>query len=85
MVKKVGEKWKIEPEDTPSITNVKVEVPDLPTLIPFNEFLFSMRNSHYVETLGGFAYWIKRNKGIPSKASAKYWRECLKEFLERKL
>ena len=61
------------------------EQESLPTLISFNEFLFSMRNSHYIETLGGFAYWVKRTKGIPRKASEKYWKDCLKEFLERKL
>lgn len=59
----------------------------LPTLISFNEFLFSIRkmNSHYIETLGGFAYWLKRTKGIARKASEQYWKSCFAEFLERKL
>lgn len=59
----------------------------LPTLISFNEFLFSIRkmNSYYIETLGGFAYWLKRTKGIARKASEQYWKSCFAEFLERKL
>jgi len=57
----------------------------LPTLVTLKEFVSSISKQHtnYYESLGGFAYWIKK-EGCPKKWPYDFWLQKFNEFLERK-
>jgi antibiotic biosynthesis monooxygenase (ABM) superfamily enzyme len=48
------------------------------------EFIEFVLKEHYIETLGGFYDWMKRN-GLPKKLTLPQWRNQLRIFLERRV
>lgn len=74
-------KAKIEPEEPKPI---QFPIPEMPTLVNFNEFLGSLYRTQRFESVGGFVYWMKK-QGIPKKLSVERWKEYFDEFVNRKV
>jgi hypothetical protein len=57
----------------------------MPSLITLSEFLLTLskQRTNYFESLGGFAYWI-RKEGCPNKWPFDTWMDAFKKFLSRK-
>jgi len=70
-------------EESMKPEEVKREEP-VPSLVKIEEFLKSISKSYAIESLGGFAYWIKR-EGAPPKWPFQMWKNKLDEYLGRKI
>ena len=56
------------------------------TLIKFSEFLYTVSKSeeYLPETLGGFAYFMKR-EGVPKSLPFSKWKELLDNYTKREV
>ena len=65
--------------------SVPISREEMPVMIKFNEFLFTISKSKEFlpETIGGFVAWMKRN-GVPKSLPFNRWKELLVEYSIRK-
>lgn len=72
----------IEPEK--GLESVSSESLEMPVLIKFNEFIYTVSKSREFkpETIGGFVYWMKR-EGIPKSLPFDRWKDKLEKYSKR--
>ena len=58
---------------------------DTPHLISIAEFLASVQKKYRVETIGGFAAWMRKHYSTSFKLSKQVWQEKIDEYVNRKV
>ena len=56
----------------------------VPPMIKIEEFLALIKGKYHVESIGGFASWMKKT-GMPRKLSFIRWGEKFNEYLKRRV